>query len=114
MDDISDIKLTTQTNKILNLKNNNQNITYSKKNEKSTQKQKENYSIENSHPFGGNNNLMSSSAPLSDIQMNSGITAQGPFHGPSSSVGRIFNLLPQVREEEREGERENERERERE
>ena len=107
MDDISNNKSTTQTNKILNLKNNNQNIINSKKNEKITQKQKQNYNIENSHPFGGNNNLMSSSAPLSDIQINSGITAQGPFHGPSSSVGRIFNLLPQVREEEKD--RENER-----
>ena len=96
IDDMSNIKSTTQTNKMIN--NNNQNNINSKKNQISTQKQKQNNQIESADPFRANkNNLMSSSAPFPEMGLNSGIMVQGPFQGPSSSVGRIFNLLPQVR-----------------
>ena len=95
IDDISTKKSSNDTYKFID-KNTNQI-----KNQKTNQNQNQNQNkdLRNICSFGDENNLMSSSAPFPDIGLDSGIKVQGPFEGPSSSVGRVFNLLPKVRSE---------------
>ena len=107
IDDISTKKSSNDTYKFID-KNTNQI-----KNQKTNQNQNQNKDLRNICSFGDENNLMSSSAPFPDIGLDSGIKVQGPFEGPSSSVGRVFNLLPKVRSE-RGGKREKKRYKEKE